>query len=54
VEYYNKGGIRNRNLDPNMKMLHMNENEKAALVSFLLALSGEGWQQITPPGSFPQ
>jgi cytochrome c peroxidase len=54
VEYYNKGGIRNRNLDPNMKMLHMNESEKAALVSFLLALSGEGWQQITPPTSFPQ
>ncbi len=54
VEYYNKGGIRNKNLDPKMKMLHMNESEKAALVSFLLALSGEGWQQITPPASFPQ
>uniref|UniRef100_Q01SD6 Methylamine utilization protein MauG n=1 Tax=Solibacter usitatus (strain Ellin6076) TaxID=234267 RepID=Q01SD6_SOLUE len=54
VEYYNKGGIRNRNLDPSMKMLHMNESEKAALVAFLLALSGEGWQQIQAPASFPR
>jgi cytochrome c peroxidase len=42
VEFYNKGGIKNKNLDPNMKMLHMNVRDKADLLAFLSALSGEG------------
>ena len=54
VEFYNKGGIANKNLDPAIKPLHLNDEAKADLVAFLKALSGEGWQQITPPAEFPQ
>lgn len=54
VEYYNKGGIANKNLDPQMKLLHMNDQEKKDLVAFLKALSGEGWQNLTEPKAFPQ
>jgi cytochrome c peroxidase len=54
VEYYNKGGIPNKNLDPQMKLLHMNDQEKKDLVAFLKALSGEGWQTLTEPTVFPK
>jgi len=54
VDFYNNGGIPNKNLDPDMRMLHLSEGEKKDLVDFLKALSGEGWQQIKPPASFPQ
>jgi cytochrome c peroxidase len=54
VEFYNKGGIPNKNLDPNIKPLHLNEHDKADLVAFLKALSGEGWQNLTLPDKFPQ
>ena len=54
VDFYNKGGIPNKNLDADMRMLHLSEGEKKDLVAFLKALSGEGWQQIKPPASFPQ
>jgi cytochrome c peroxidase len=49
VEFYNKGGIPNRNLDANIKPLKLSEQEKKDLVSFLKALSGEGWKQIQEP-----
>jgi cytochrome c peroxidase len=54
VEFYNKGGIPNKNLDEHMKPLNLTANERADLVAFLRALSGEGWQQITEPTVFPQ
>ena len=54
VEYYNKGGNPNKNLDPAMKPLHLNDEDRKALVAFLKALSGEGWQKITAPESFPK
>ena len=54
VDFYNKGGIPNKNLDPNMRMLHLSESDKKDLVDFLKALSGEGWQHLKPPASFPQ
>jgi cytochrome c peroxidase len=54
VEFYDKGGKPNRNLDPNLRPLHLNPQEKADLVAFLKALSGEGWQHATSPASFPQ
>jgi cytochrome c peroxidase len=54
VEFYNKGGIPNKNLDQNMKALHLNEANKADLVAFLKALSGEGWQGLRAPEKFPQ
>jgi len=54
VEFYNKGGIRNRNLDTNLKPLNLSDGEKRDLVAFLRALSGEGWQDVKPPAQFPQ
>ena len=54
VDFYDKGGIPNKNLDANIKKLHLSDAEKKDLVEFLKALSGEGWQQVKPPASFPQ
>jgi cytochrome c peroxidase len=52
VDYYDKGGNPNPNLHPLMRPLHLSEKDKKAVVSFLKALSGEGWQ-MTEPSSFP-
>lgn len=54
VEYYDKGGIPNKNLDEHIKPLKLTSEDKAALVAFLKALSGEGWQQIKEPTKFPE
>jgi cytochrome c peroxidase len=54
VEFYNKGGIKNKNLDENLKPLRLNDQEKKDLVAFLNALSGEGWQNVKAPQTFPQ
>lgn len=46
VDFYNKGGRENSNIDPEMKELQLNPEEKRALVEFLKSLSGkvsEGW-----------
>ncbi|RUL83429.1 cytochrome-c peroxidase [Tautonia sociabilis] len=53
VEHYNKGGIPNPTIDQRMKPLNLTEGEKADLVAFLQALSGEGWQHIEAPAEFP-
>jgi cytochrome c peroxidase len=53
VDYYDKGGIKNRNLDENMKELKLTGQQKKDLVAFMKALSGEGWQQIKAPAVFP-
>ena len=52
IEHYDKGGIPNPNLDRRLKPLNLSKQEKADLVEFLKALSGEGWQ-IDPPTKFP-
>jgi cytochrome c peroxidase len=54
VEYYDKGGIPNKNLDERMKKLNLTAQDKADLVAFMKALSGTGWQQLTEPKDFPQ
>lgn len=54
IDYYDKGGIPNKNLHPLMKPLHLTAADKAALKSFLEALSGEGWQHFQQPEQFPQ
>ena len=41
VEHYNRGGDTKDNLDPNMQPLKLTANEKANLVAFLKALTGE-------------
>ncbi len=40
VNFYNRGGVPNRNLDPLMLPLNLTDREKADLVTFLEALTG--------------
>jgi len=40
VEFYNRGGVPNPNLDPSMKPLNLSDSEIQNLVDFLEALSG--------------
>jgi cytochrome c peroxidase len=54
VEYYNKGGTPNKNLDPAIKKLNLTDQDKKDLVAFMKALSGQGWQQIKAPDEFPK
>jgi cytochrome c peroxidase len=54
VDFYDKGGRPNKNLDERMKKLNLTAVEKRDLVEFLKALSGEGWQKILAPQIFPQ
>ncbi|MEJ7604952.1 MAG: cytochrome c peroxidase [Bryobacteraceae bacterium] len=54
VDFYDKGGIPNANLDSTVKPLKLLAEEKKALIAFLQALSGEGWQDIQEPTVFPQ
>jgi cytochrome c peroxidase len=53
VELYNRGGEKNPWLDPKIKPLNLTSEEIDALVAFMHALEGEGYQD-TPPASFPQ
>jgi cytochrome c peroxidase len=48
IALYDRGGIKNPNLDPNMKPLHLTPSEQADLVVFLGALTGPV-PQIEPP-----
>ena len=41
VEFYNKGGTRNPTLDPKMAPLNLTDQEKADLVAFMKALTGQ-------------
>src|SRR5205807_601051 len=54
VEYYDKGGTPNKNLDSDIKPLRLTAQNKKDLVEFLKALNGEGWQSNTPPQQFPR
>jgi cytochrome c peroxidase len=51
VEHYDKGGVKNQWLNQRMAPLKLTKEEKADLVSFLKALSGEGWRHIKAPTS---
>ena len=53
VEFYNRGGEKNPWLDPKVKPLQLTGEEIDALVAFMHALEGEGYQD-TPPASFPE
>lgn len=53
IDFYDQGGIPNKNLDKTMKPLKLTPEEKKALASFLRALSGEGWK-IEEPTQFPE
>ncbi len=55
VDYYDKGGIANKNLDEKMKPLNLSAQEKKDLVAFMKALTGEGgWRDIKEPTEFPK
>jgi cytochrome c peroxidase len=54
VEHYNKGGIKNKWLHPDIRPLNLTAENKKDLIEFLKALDGEGWQQIKAPTSFPE
>ncbi len=49
VEHYDKGGIKNPTLSEKIQPLFLTKQEKADLVAFLKALSGEGWQHLKEP-----
>ncbi|MFT7462085.1 MAG: cytochrome c peroxidase [Pseudohongiellaceae bacterium] len=53
MEHYNVGGIPNPTLSPKMKVLNLNDAEIDALVAFMYAIEGEGWQD-TAPQHFPR
>ena len=55
MEYYNRGGNKNPNLDPKMpvKPLGLTPAEIDALVAMMNALDGEGYAD-TAPTSFPK
>jgi cytochrome c peroxidase len=54
VDFYDKGGKLNKNLDPDIKTLKLTGDEKNDLVEFLRALSGQGWQNIKAPEKLPE
>jgi cytochrome c peroxidase len=53
VELYDLGGTPNPWLSPDVKPLRLTAEEKEALVAFLEALEGEGYQDVAPR-SFPR
>ena len=53
VEFYNKGGNKNPTLDTRMKPLNLSAEEVDALVAFMEARDGEGYQD-TAPKAFPE
>ena len=53
VLHYDTGGTPNPYLDPKMEKLGLTDSEVDALVAFMEALTGEGYQDVTP-AAFPQ
>lgn len=54
VAFYNQGGVTNPFLSQLVMPLKLNDMEQKDLVAFLKTLSGEGWQQIKEPETFPK
>jgi len=54
LDLYPKGGLPNPHLDTRLTPFYLDEQTKQALLAFLDALNGEGWQKIKPPTVFPQ
>jgi cytochrome c peroxidase len=48
MDHYNKGGTPNPWLSPKMQALNLTDEELDALVAFMHALDGEGWQDTAP------
>lgn len=54
IDYYDKGGIPNSNLNPLIHPLNLSKKDKKDLLAFLHALNGEGWQHFKEPKKFPE
>jgi cytochrome c peroxidase len=54
VNYYNKGGLPNKNLSEKIKPLKLSEPEKDDLVAFLNALTGDDVTRVTAPQRLPE
>ena len=55
LEYYEKGNDPGKPApETELVKLELTNQEQADLVAFLKTLSGQGWQHITPPDSFPE
>ncbi len=48
IDLYNKGGIKNPVLDPDMKPLNLTDAEKADLIEFMKALTGQNVEVALP------
>src|SRR5207237_750145 len=48
IEHYDKGGVPNPQLDPEIRPLHLTPEEKRQLLAFLRALSGEVTEGLGP------
>jgi len=54
IDFYDRGGNGNSNLDIEMRPLNLTAQDKKNLLEFLKSLSGEGWQHIVAPDKFPE
>jgi cytochrome c peroxidase len=54
LDIYAQGGLPNPRLDTRLAPFYLDAETKHALLAFLDALNGEGWQPIHPPAMFPQ
>jgi cytochrome c peroxidase len=53
MDFYNRGGEKNPNLDPKIEPLHLSDAEIDAVIAFMRALEGRGYQDA-PPTDFPK
>jgi cytochrome c peroxidase len=53
VEFYNRGGLPNPWLSPEMAPLNLTAEEQRDLISFLESLTGEVSQQVAAPPTLP-
>ncbi len=54
LDVYAKGGLPNPHLDTRLAPFYLDAETKRDLLAFLDSLNGQGWQNITPPATFPQ
>lgn len=54
IDFYDRGGTPNRNLDSRIAPLHLTPRDKKDLAAFLRALTGTNWESVKPPSPFPQ
>jgi cytochrome c peroxidase len=54
IEFYDKGGEKNPNLDFRVVPLQLTAEEKADLVAFLKALDSDPYPMVDPPKEFPK